>query len=68
MKIDLKNSLIIRELGTIIGKSRLSTVILKIVGATSQLDENFKPTGNLHEQFFFIYHIFMYMCIMFNIS
>ena len=31
------------KLGTIFGKSRRSSVILKINGATPQLDQNWKP-------------------------
>ena len=40
------------KLGTISEKSRRRSVIFKIVVATTQLDQNFKPTRNLPGQFF----------------
>ena len=43
------------KLGTIFEKTVSSRVILKIVGATPQLDQNFKPITNLSRQFFYIY-------------
>ena len=55
------------KFGTIFGKSRRNIVILKIIGATSQLDQILKPIKNLPGQFFYI-HISIYMSIVFNIS
>ena len=43
------------KLGTIFEKIHRSTVILKIVGANPQLDQNFEPTKNLREPYFYIY-------------
>ena len=40
------------ELGTIFEKTIPSRVILKIIGATPQLDQNLKPIRNLCGQFF----------------
>ena len=56
------------KLGTIFVKTVSSRVILKIVGATPQLDQNLKPTRNLCGQFFYknlsIYtYIYIYICI-----
>ena len=49
------------KLGTIFGKSRRSIVILKINGATPQLDQNLKPTRNLSGHFLYVY-LNIYMC------
>ena len=43
------------KLGTIFVKTVSSRVILKIVGATPQLDQNLKPTRNLCGQLLYIY-------------
>ena len=42
------------KLGTIFEKSRRSSVILKINGATPQLDQNLKPTRYLSGHFVYI--------------
>ena len=43
------------KLGTIFEKSRLSSVIFKINEATSQLNQNLKPTTNLCGRFYIIH-------------
>ena len=55
------------KFGTIFGKSRRSSVILKINGATPQLDQNLKPTRNLPGHFLYIY-LSIYICVVFNTS
>ena len=45
------------KLGTIFENSRRSRVNLKIIGATFQHDQNFKPTRKLTVKFLYIIHI-----------
>ena len=40
------------KFGTIFEKGRLSSMILKIVGASPQLDQNFRPARKVSGQFF----------------
>ena len=50
------------KLGAIFEKNRRSTVILKINGATPQLDQNLKPTTYLSGHFFI--YIYIYILIL----
>ena len=56
------------KLGPIFEKSRLSIVILKIMGVTPQLEQNSKPARNFAGQCLYVYFWYMWVGIVFNIS